>query len=259
MNNKIKLTEKVTEHIKKISEVAGFLFQREWAESNGGNISVNLTEEFENFAFNYTEYPYFKIDNFPKEVSEKIFFVTGAGERLRELDNPEKTACILKFDKKSEGYYIIWGGESSPDFRPTSELISHIKIHVDLEKRNSNHKVVLHTHPLELICLSHHEITGINQKKFSDACMKMLPEISMVCSKGIGLVPFAPPGSEKLAELTLNSLKENDIVVWSKHGALATGRDINEAFDFIDVANKGAKLYLKCLSAGFMPVGLHIT
>jgi len=28
------------------------------------------------------------------------------------------------------------------------------------------------------------------------------------------------------------------------------------AFDYIDVANKGAKLYLKCLSAGFEPEGV---
>ena len=36
--------------------------------------------------------------------------------------------------------------------------------------------------------------------------------------------------------------------LWEKHGAVATGKDLLEAFDFIDVANKGTIIFLKCLS-----------
>jgi len=100
----------------------------------------------------------------------------------------------------------VTGFFGAKNFRPTSELISHIKIHTDLEKHD--------------------------------------------------LIPYAFPGSDELAELTVKSLRNSSVTVLNKHGALATGKDASEAFDFIDVANKGAKLYLKCLASGFEPAGL---
>ena len=40
------LPYKVAKEINKISKVAGYLWQREWVERNGGNISMNLTSFF---------------------------------------------------------------------------------------------------------------------------------------------------------------------------------------------------------------------
>ena len=34
----------LTQEIEKIAEVAGYLWQNGWAERNGGNITVNVTE-----------------------------------------------------------------------------------------------------------------------------------------------------------------------------------------------------------------------
>ena len=42
----IKLPVQVEAELKKVSEVAGYLWQREWAERNAGNISMNLTSYF---------------------------------------------------------------------------------------------------------------------------------------------------------------------------------------------------------------------
>ena len=42
--NTIKNNEKLSAEIGRIAEVAGYLWQRGWAEYNGGNISVNLTQ-----------------------------------------------------------------------------------------------------------------------------------------------------------------------------------------------------------------------
>ena len=41
-----------------------------------------------------------------------------------------------------------------------------------------------------------------------------------------------------------------------KHGATATGEDVEKAWDYLDVANKGAKLLLTAWGAGFEPAGL---
>ncbi len=47
MMNKLQgLPLKVQDQINKVSQIAGYLWQREWAERNAGNISVNLTDYY---------------------------------------------------------------------------------------------------------------------------------------------------------------------------------------------------------------------
>lgn len=81
----------------------------------------------------------------------------------------------------------------------------------------------------------------------------MLPEIRVFVTNEIMNASYELPGSEILANHTIEGLKRRDVILWSKHGALAVGKD---AFDYIDVANKGALIYLKCLSYGYVPVGM---
>ena len=42
----LKLPIEVQQELKQVSKVAGYLWQREWAERNAGNISMNLTSFF---------------------------------------------------------------------------------------------------------------------------------------------------------------------------------------------------------------------
>ncbi len=254
--NQIELNQDVIDQIDKVSEAASYLWSREWAEGNGGNISIDLTESINQSELNLEEFEYVALDGFPEKSAGRLYFVTGTGERLRDLNRPDEAGCILRIDDKVEGYHFLWGGRGDRRFRPTSEFISHVKILLDKIASGSTHRCMIHTHPLELICLSHHPDYAHNEKKFRQACWRMTPEIRGFCSKGIGLVPYALPGSEKLADLTTKSLLTNDVVVWEKHGAVATGEDALAAFDFIDVANKGAKMFLKCLASGFIPEGL---
>jgi rhamnulose-1-phosphate aldolase len=252
----ITINDAVASHIRKASETASYLWQREWAERNGGNISIDISNIIGELPESFEGFRYVEVNNFPKKAAGKVLFVSGTGERLRELSNPENSACIIHFNSDAAGYHILWGGLSNQNFRPTSELITHIKIHIDNEETGSNHSTVLHTHPIELICLTHHPKFANDEKAFTNACWKMLPEVRAFCPKGIGLIPYIIPGSEKLADHTVESLRTNDVAIWCKHGAVATGKDALEAFDFIDVANKGAKLYLKCLASGFEPLGM---
>ncbi|WP_282035859.1 class II aldolase/adducin family protein [Saccharicrinis aurantiacus] len=59
-----------------------------------------------------------------------------------------------------------------------------------------------------------------------------------------------------MADKTIDGLKNHNVSLWEKHGATATGEDVEKAFDYLDVANKGAKLLLTAWAAGFDPVGL---
>lgn len=253
MNQMMNLPEKAQQQINKVSEVAGYLWQREWAERNAGNISINLTDFFEGErlenavrAFEY---------RFPKEAAGLIIFVTGTGCHLRHLVNRvDEVACIIAVNDKATGYSIVWGGKKE-NFRPTSELISHVKIHLFNAENNPTHKAIVHTHPIELIVMSHHPLFN-DEEKLNHSLWKMCPEIRVFVPRGVHCAPYALPSSEDLADLTIKGMEGRDVILWAKHGALASGDDAEVAFDALDVANKGAKLLLSAWSAGFEPVGL---
>ncbi len=123
-------------------------------------------------------------------------------------------------------------------------------------KQGSADRCVVHTHPLELIALSHHADYGHNEEQFTHVCWQMIPEVRAFVPRGIGVVPYCLPGSQMMANGTTEKLLKHDVAIWEKHGAVATGKDALEAFDYVDVANKGAKLFLMCLASGFVPEGV---
>ncbi len=246
----------VKQEIKKVTEVAEFLWQKGWAERNGGNISLNITDIVSLAAIDASVCKNNSVSGFPKEAANMVFFITGTGERLRELKKAENTCCIIKFNEDASCYHILWGGNLKKQVTPTSELLAHVKIHVEKIKAGSSDRAVVHTHPTELICFSLHPVFGRNEKKFNSAIWSTLPEVRLFIPDGVALCKYAVPGSSVLADLTIDALKRSNIAVWTKHGAIATGKDAIEAFDFIDVANKGCEIYLKCLSAHYKPRGL---
>ncbi|HEX7411273.1 MAG TPA: rhamnulose-1-phosphate aldolase [Bacteroidales bacterium] len=252
----MELNQVVIREIEKISEVAGYLWQREWAERNAGNISLDLTGLMEVSSIHTAGRSYVKC-SMPAEASGLVIFVSGTGERLRDLiKTPEKAGCIIVIDRKAEGYHIVWGGEGRPEIRPTSEFVTHIAVHLFNNQSGTNHRCVVHTHPIELIALSHHKVFGHDQDALNKALWSMLPEIRLFVPKGVCIAPYTLPGSKALADFTIEGLKKYSVILWAKHGALATGSDALEAFDYLDVANKGAKIYLKCLQAGYVPEGM---
>lgn len=250
------LSKEVLHEISKVSEVSGYLWERGWCERNAGNISINLTGLLRVRNDDLANCRHVK-SNLPAEAAGMTIFVTGTGEHLRDLrKKPDEAACIIYIDNKAAGYYIIWGGNNRPDIRPTSEFVSHLGIHLANAGAGNDLRCVLHTHPIELIAISHHPKLGTNEEALNRALWSMLPEIRVFVPRGVYIAPYELPGSEALAKQTIQGLKIRDVILWSKHGALAVGRDVVEAFDFIDVANKGALIYLKCLQAGFVPKGM---
>ena len=247
------LPAEVVKHINQVSEVAGYLWKKEWAEKSSGNISIDLSGLFPESTITRIkeEVSY----DFPKEVAGKVLFVTGSGCRLRHLvDRADEVAAIIAVNQSATAYSVLWGGKS-PGFKPTSELMAHIKIHLFNAAEHNGRKAVVHAHPSELVVLSHHKLFK-DEALFNHSLWKMCPEIKLYVPRGVGCTEYARYGTEELANLTLEGLKDHDVVLWEKHGALATGVDMEEAFDFLDVTNKGAKLLLLAWSAGFDPEGL---
>jgi rhamnulose-1-phosphate aldolase len=251
----IALNGKAKRKMAMLSETAKLLWEKGWAEKNGGNMSLNMTGIIR-APLNTNDYQHVISEKYPKDASGMLFYVKRTGERIRDMRKPLKGGCIVLIDKAAKGYYLLWAGEGDGPSRVTSEFISHVYLHLDKVRTGSPHRAVVHTHPIELIAISHHPKYAHDGVLLNRVLSGMLPEVRAHVPRGIALAEYTMPGSSELAALTLKGLKTHDVVIWNKHGATATGRDTMEAFDFIDVANKGAAVLLKCLGSGFEPEGM---
>jgi rhamnulose-1-phosphate aldolase len=84
----------------------------------------------------------------------------------------------------------------------------------------------------------------------------MIPETLAFAPLGIGIVPYGLPSSVELANATLEKIKEHDVVLWEKHGTVAVGQDIMDAFDQTDVLCKSANIYMCARNMGSEPDGM---
>ncbi len=232
-----------------IAEVAGLLDARGWAEKNAGNISLDLTKDL---PIEFNEEEWVSLPKSYPELSNHSFYITATGSRMRQLAKaPLAHALIIRLNKEGTAYTVLYRGKGC---RPTSELPSHLGIHQLLKRNGSESKVVLHAHATELIALTQYTPLKTSES-INQIIWQMHPETLMFVPKGIGFVPYTLPGTEEIAQKTLQELQNHDIVLWEKHGVFAVGSHIQDAFDSIDIVCKSAKIWMMCRSAGFTPEG----
>lgn len=224
----MKILNEIEDFIVQIKEISGYIWQMGWAEKNGGNFSIDITErirKIEGICFkNYTKFSYLK---------NRVFIFKKKGSRFRDVaKNPEENIVIGGF--KDNEFRIIFGDE------PTSEILTHITLHNSLRKEDSKNYAILHTHPEYTIALSN--IKGITEKKLNNILFNSLPEIKFFIKEGVGLINYEEPGSEKLGLCTLKKSKEKGIIIWKRHGTCVIDEDLKEAFDKTHILEKAAKI-----------------
>jgi rhamnulose-1-phosphate aldolase len=239
--------------VDKIAEVAGYLWQNGWAERNGGNITVNITKLIDD-----------EIRQMPaisdvKQIGETLpqlrgqyFYCKGTGKRMRDLARwPMENGSVIRILDDCSSYVII----ADNAVIPTSELPSHLAVHSRLIEKGSPYNATVHTHPIELIAMSHNP-QFLGKDVLTNILWSMIPETKAFCPLGLGIVPYTLPGSNALADGTLHELEDYDVVLWEKHGVFAKGLDVMDAFDQIDVLSKSAKIYVNAKAMGFTPEGM---
>ncbi len=242
--------------IRETAEVAGYLWQRGWAERNAGNISINISEIVDIEIIDYSPFPFLDLPfSYPK-LADSSFLVTGTGKRMRDFANsPMNNGIVIKVNQSANGYWILSQKAGSSSFLPTSELSTHLGIHQLIAERGSPEKVVLHAHTTELIALTHAE-EFCNQDSLNNLLWGMHPETIVFVPKGVGFVPYMLPGSVEIAMETIKALQNHDVALWEKHGVFAIGNCVHETFDVIDILAKSARIYFMCQSANILPRGL---
>ncbi len=240
--------------VEKVAEVAGYLWQKGWAERNGGNITVNITEH---------------VDETMKAlpaISEPVaigltlpnlkgywFYCKGTNKRMRDLARrPMDNGSIIRITDDCAHYEIV----ADNPVKPTSELPSHLAVHNYLIGKGSPYKASLHTHPIELVAMSHNP-EFLKKDVLTNLLWSMIPETKAFCPRGLGIVPYMLPSSNELAEATIRAIDDDyDVVMWEKHGVFAVGDDIMEAFDMVDTLTKSAIIYMDARAMGFIPDGM---
>ncbi len=239
--------------VEKIAEVAGYLWQNGWAERNGGNITVNVTE------FADDEMKAMPAISDVKQIGVTLpalkgcyFYCKGTGKRMRDLARkPMDNGSVIRILDDCASYVII----ADNAVMPTSELPSHLTVHAHLIETGSAYKATVHTHPIELVAMSHNK-KFLGKDVLTNILWSMIPETKAFCPLGLGVVPYELPGSNALADSTLKELEDYDVVLWEKHGVFAKGLDVMDAFDQIDVLSKSAKIYINSKCMGFEPEGM---
>ncbi len=236
-----------------VAEVAGYLWQKGWAERNGGNITVNITE------FVDDEIRQMKPISEVKSIGVTLpylkgcyFYCKGTNKRMRDLARwPMENGSVIRILDDCASYVII----ADEAVAPTSELPSHLSVHNDLLSKNSPYKASVHTHPIELIAMTHCP-KFLEKDVATNLLWSMIPETKAFCPRGLGIIPYKLPSSVELAEATIKELQDYDVVMWEKHGVFAVDCDAMQAFDQIDVLNKSALIYIAAKNMGFEPDGM---
>ena len=243
----------LVKEVNKVAEVAGYLWQKGWAERNGGNIVVNITEYVDDEIRMLPAISEVKpIGTVLPHLKGCYFFCKGTNKRMRDLARfPMENGSVIRIQEDCASYVII----ADQPVQPTSELPSHLGMHNYLLGKGSSYKASLHTHPIELIAMTHHQ-AFLEKDVLTNLLWSMIPETKAFCPRGLGIIPYILPGSMELADATIKELEDYDVVMWEKHGTCAVGEDIMDAFDQIDVLSKSALIYINGKNMGFEPEGM---
>lgn len=243
----------IAKQVSDVAEVAGYLWQKGWAERNGGNITVNITANIDaEIEAMEPISEVFAIGEVLPNLKGCYFFCKGTNKRMRDLARfPMENGAVIRILDDCASYVII----ADNAVKPTSELAAHLSMHSQMIESGNGYTAAVHTHPIDLVAMSHNP-AFLKKDVLTHLLWSMIPETRAFCPKGVGVVPYEMPSTFALAKQTTKELEEYDVVIWEKHGVCAVGEDVMAAFDFIDVLSKSAQIYLTSKSMGFEPEGL---
>jgi rhamnulose-1-phosphate aldolase len=234
-----------------ISDVSQYIWESGWSAANGGNLSVDVTDTVTEGDFPSTDATPLALPVVAPALAGRSLFVTASGSRFRDVRrNPEKSLLLLRVSSDGSGYEVLWGGDGGSG-KPTLEFIPHLKVHEHLRSRELPQRVVLHTHPVHLIAMTH--LPEYRNPDFERVLQTSQTTARVFLGEGVGMAKYMVMGSEQLADRTVDLLRGRRAVIWERHGCLAIGRDVFEAFDVTDLLEKAAQVFLICVTSGYEP------
>ena len=232
--------------VKEAQELAYLMWDKNWDEANGGNITYLLTDA-EVAELGYTPGTGRKVElEVPAGVRGKYVLVTATGSYFRELrDDPDHLLGIVYVPEEGDYYEIAYGLE---DNAPSSEFPAHLATHAARLAVDPEQRVVMHNHATNVLAMTH--VGPTNEKDFTLALWSLIPEAIVLFPEGVGLVPFMVCGTQEIADATLEKMKDTRFVVWQYHGVFSAGKSLHDAFGLLETVEKVAGVYLETKRCG---------
>ncbi len=120
--------------------------------------------------------------------------------------------------------------------RPSTELRMHLAVYA----ARPDVQAVVHAHPLTAVALT---VAGLPPPN------DLVPEASVVLGR-VATAPFATPGTDEVPASLAPLLAEHDVLLLERHGALALGATLFQAFDRLETLERVARIALLARLAG---------
>ncbi|WP_448614050.1 class II aldolase/adducin family protein [Modestobacter sp. URMC 112] len=151
------------------------------------------------------------------------FVVTGAGTWLDRLTPADFAVMTL-------GGEVVGGAE-----RPSSEW----KLHQRTYQVRPDVNAVVHLHPQHAVL-----VDAMGHR------IRLVTLDHAVYVRSVGTVPYAPNGSDELADGAAEQAREHDCVVLSHHGCSTLGADVGMAYRRALNLEEAATATYRCLAVG---------
>lgn len=211
-----------------------------WAECHAGNFSIRCP------GIKLPEQPgrEVKLEFAIPEISHQTILIKRSGVRFRDCEQlQEQSFGIIHFNEDGSKYEVWHGDNEEGLFVASTEFLSHLLIHQAIIRNHLPFFALFHTHPTELIAFTH--CIDENQEMLMNQTMQKLhTEFEKFYPNGIGVLDILKPGSISLAEQTSRKIIRQSLVLWKNHGSFSIGKDLQDAFDMVELANKIAQIYL---------------
>jgi L-fuculose-phosphate aldolase len=120
--------------------------------------------------------------------------------------------------------------------RPSTELAMHLAAY----QARPDAQAVVHAHPLTAIAFT---VAGLPPPD------DLLPEAVLVLGP-IGVAPFATPGTAEVPRSLAPFWRDHQVVLLERHGALALGRDLFQAYDRLETLERVCEVALAARALG---------
>ena len=226
--------------VKELTRMTSNMYRQGWDERNGGNVSYLLKEE-DLEGYDLSVLRELKTGFQADELIGKYFLITGTGTYFKNYEeDPETNLGIIRIKEDGTTAELLWGYKNGGTF--TSETPAHLMSHMARLRVDPRHRVVLHTHPQNIMAMTF--IHPIDDREFTRTIWKMNNECIAVFPDGIGTIPWMVCGTNAIGEATAEKMKDYRIVIWPNHGIYGTGATFDEAFGLVETVEKSAMIYM---------------
>ena len=217
------------------------MYRQGWDERNGGNISMLLTEAEAASCGKLPVLRTLPLSFCAKALGGKLLLVTGTGKYFKNvLRAPEENLGLLRITPDGNAAELLWGYCTGGSF--TSEMPTHLMVHIERLRQDAAHRVVTHCHPTHLLAMNH--VFPLDEAALTHTLWQMYTESIMVFPDGIGVLPWMCCGTNAIGEATAEKMRAFRLVVWALHGIYAAGRSPDETYGLIETVEKAAEIYL---------------